>query len=227
MIRQKGILISILNQYEIHKDNVENISMWALNDRYKMKIEYPTDKPISNNRNKIVQRFLAMKDYDYLLMIDDDVVPTPNILDLLDFDKDIITPVMFTRHNKNVYPLVMDRTKDGKYRNRKPIDIKGLMEVDATGTGCMFIKREVLEHPALKHPFKNHYDADGIKTTGLDFNFCTRAKKVGFKVWVHGDYVAGHYTLVDLKDVYEDKVLINSLQEELVKKISDGTNNNK
>lgn len=226
-MRLKGVYVSILNQYEIHKDNCALIECLSRHDRYRVKIDYPTDKPISNNRNKIVQKFLASKDYDFLLMIDDDVVPTPNILDLIDFDKDIITPVMFTRHNKNVYPLVMDRTLDGKYKNKRPENIKGLLEVDATGTGCMAIKREVLEHPDLKHPFKNHYDADGIKTTGLDFNFCTRAKKAGFKVWVHGDYVAGHYTLVDLKDIYEDKILINLLQEKLIDKISDGTNNNK
>jgi len=217
MITQKGVFIVILNQYEIHKDNTALLASFALHDRYKLKVEYPTDKPITNNRNKIVQRFLASKEFDYLLMIDDDVVPTPNILDLLDFDKDIITPVMFTRHGTKVYSLVMDRTKDGKYKNRRLSGKEGLVEADASGTGCMFIKREVLEHPDLKFPFKNLYDADGVKTTGLDFNFCTRAKKAGFKVWVHTDYVASHYILVDLKDIYEDKLLINSLQEKLAK----------
>lgn len=220
MIRQKGVFISVLNQYDLNIENVKNIAEWSIPDRYIVKIEYPSDKPITNNRNKIVQRFLVQKNYDYLMMLDDDVTPPVNILDLLDFDKDIITPVMFTRQGRNVYPLVMNRTKDGKYRNKNVEDIKGLTEVDATGSGCMIIKRKVLEHPDLKFPFKNHYDLDGVKTTGLDFNFCTRAKKAGFKVWVHPDYVAGHYALVDLKDIYEDKILINSLQKELIKDIS-------
>lgn len=218
-MRQKGIFISILNQNEIHKDNVNIIASWATHDKYKLKIEYPSDKPITQNRNKIVQRFLAMKEFDYLLMIDDDVVPTPNILDLADFGKDIITPVMFTRHNKRVIPLVLSRTKDGKWKNINLIGNEGLMEVDASGTGCILIKREVLEHKDLRFPFKNHYDADGIKTTGLDFNFCTRARKAGFKVWVHTDYVASHYVLQDLKDTYE-MALSNRLLREKIQELN-------
>ena len=217
MIRQKGIFISILNQGTLRKENAHLVASFIQNDRYKINIDYPQEKPIEHNRNKIVQRFLGFKNFDYLLMIDDDVTPPYNILDLADFQLDIVTPVMFTRQKKEVVPLVTKRNKDGKYVTMNLKDLDGLVEADATGTGCMLIKREVLENPKMKYPFKNYYDADGIKTTGLDFNFCTRAKELGYKVYVHTDYVAGHIVDIDLKDIYEKDIHIKLLQEELIK----------
>jgi hypothetical protein len=214
-IRQKGIYVSILNQGNLRKENAALLTGLMQNDRYKIYVDFPSEKPISHNRNKIVQKFLSLKKYDYLLMIDDDVTPPGNIVDLADFQVDVISPIMFTMQKREVAPLAVKRTKDGKYSTMNLKGNEGLLEVDATGSGCMFIKREVLEHPDLKNPFQNHYDADGIKTTGLDFNFCTRAKKAGFRVYVHTDYVAGHFAEVDLKDIYEITVAARLINEEL------------
>lgn len=62
-----------------------------------------------------------------------------------------------------------------------------LVRADALGTGCMLIKREVLE--AVGHPwFKCHEMTAG----GEDFYFCERAKQEGFEVW--GDFsVQAHH----------------------------------
>ena len=221
-IRQKGVFISILNQGEVRVENANLAGMFLRNDRYKVFIDYPSDKPISNNRNKIVQKFLN-SGLDYLLMIDDDVTPPANVLDILDFlaDKevDIASPVMFTMQKREVATLAVRRTKDGKYTTIDLKDKDGLLEVDATGTGCIFIKREVLENPEMKSPFMNYYDTDGVKTTGLDFNFCTRAKKLGYGVFVHLDYVAGHFATVDLKDIFELTTENRLLKEELAKQL--------
>jgi glycosyltransferase involved in cell wall biosynthesis len=56
-----------------------------------------------------------------------------------------------------------------------------LIEADALGTGCMLIKREVLE--TVGSPwFKCHDGSAG----GEDFYFCEKAKEAGFEVW--GDF---------------------------------------
>jgi len=62
------------------------------------------------------------------------------------------------------------------------------------------LSRKVLS--SIKHPFENIYDEDGIKTTGLDLEFCNRAKAKGFKIYCHTDYKISHWTDFDLKTMY-------------------------
>lgn len=200
-IKQKSIYLAVLNQGELRTDLVQVLNMLTQQEGYKLHISYPTGKPISNNRNTIVSKFLAT-DCDFLMMIDSDIIPPMNILQLADFDKDIITPLMFVHQRGMLLPLFLKRNKDGIYDVDNYLDKTGLQEIDATGTGCIIIKRKVLESPELKYPFRNEYDADGIKTRGLDINFCYRASKVGFKSWVHLDYVADHHTTYSLRELF-------------------------
>lgn len=202
-VKQKTIYFSVLNQGEIRTDLAQVINLLIQNDSYRLMLTYPAAKPITNNRNTIVQKFLAT-DCDYLMMIDSDVIPPANILNLADFDKDIITPLMFVKQKGTLIPLFLNRNKDGMYDAADYLRKTGLQEVDATGTGCIIIKREVLEN--IKHPFENVYDEDGVKTLGNDFYFCQRVKKLGYRVWVHLDYVASHHSTQDLKDEFYDKL---------------------
>jgi len=199
-LKQKNVYLAILNQGEINESLSKVINIMLEQDAYRIHLSYSSIKPISNNRNTIVQKFLAIPDCEYLMMIDSDIVPPPNIMRLIDFDKDIITPLMFTRQKGELLPLFLKRDKDGIYSVDDYLNKVGLQEIDATGTGCIIIKREVLEK--VKKPFENIYDKDGIKTLGLDLSFCQKAKELGYKAWVHLDYVASHYYTYDLKDLY-------------------------
>lgn len=198
-INQKTIYLAILNQGTISTDLSQMINLYTQNDSYRLFLTYPNGKPITNNRNTIVQKFLST-DCDYLMMIDSDIVPPPNALNLADFDKDIITPLMFVKQKGMMIPLFLQRGKDGIYDAGDYLNLTGLQEVGATGTGCIVIKREVLEK--VKHPFENVYDEDGVKTLGNDFHFCQKAKKLGFKVWVHLDYIADHIYSDSLKEQF-------------------------
>lgn len=212
MIKQKTIYLSILNQGEIRTDLAQVINLIIQNDSYRIYLTYPAGKPITNNRNTIVQKFLAT-DCDYLMMIDSDIVPPPNILNLVDFNVDIITPLMFVKQKGMLIPLFLKRDKDGLYDAADYLNLTGLQEVSATGTGCIVIKREVLEN--IKHPFENRYDEDGIKTLGNDFAFCQMAKEKGYKIWVHLDYVAGHHSVQDLKDEFYNDLQKYKAEKEL------------
>lgn len=215
MLEQKNIYLAILNQSVIHTDLSKVINVIIQQDAYRIHLSYPTAKPISNNRNHIVQKFLATKNCEYLMMIDSDVVPPPNILKLVDFDKDIITPLMFVWQKGALLPLFLKENKDGTYDVDDYLEKTGLHEAAATGTGCMIIKRKVLEK--VKYPFRNEYDIDGIKTMGLDLNFCQRARELGFKSWVHLDYIASHYTSYDLKELYYELIQKHRLDTKINK----------
>lgn len=210
MNQKKGVFIAVLNQGEIRAELAKCLTDLTHQNKYNVLISYPADKPISHNRNKIVQDFLNHKDFDYLLMLDDDNIPPTNILNLADFDKDVICGISFGWQRNMVIPSVFKRKDDGLYSVHEFNGEEGLMEVDAAGSGQMMIARRVLEK--IEYPFRNEYDRDGIKKLGLDLNFCQRVKELGFKIYAHTDYICSHWITFDLKEIY--KILIEKREIE-------------
>ena len=197
---KKSIYLAVLNQGDIRPELSNVITEFASQNKYELYITYPAAKPITQNRNKIVQDFLSKPQYDYLIMLDSDNVPPLNLLDLVDYQKDIIGSLYFGYQRNMIVPFALERQKDGLYTIVELKGKRGLIECDAIGTGVIVIKREVLEK--IQFPFRNYYDADGIKLLGLDINFCRRAKELGFKVFCHLDYISSHWVVMDLKDIY-------------------------
>jgi len=171
--------------------------------------------PISSNRNKITRRFLQT-DCEYLLMIDDDVIPMHNPLEMVSAGKDILGFPAKVRQTG----MVIDWTSYVKCPgnrgytsvNLSAIDDEvDILQVDAVGTGCILIKREVLEN--LKAPFHCEYDEDGILTMGTDFAFCEKAERAGFEVYTAPHRYCEHIKKLGLfqtmswADVEEDTVI--------------------
>lgn len=219
-MKTKSILIAVLNQGDIRPEMADLLMKLTRQNRYDVTISYPCRKPISNNRNMICKDFLD-SDHDYLLMLDNDCIPTEDILKLADYDKDIIGAVCFGFLLKRIIPFVMQRS-GGKY-SVKNIELNGgVVECDAIGSGVMMIARRVLED--IPFPFRNEYDPEGIKTRGLDFNFCTRAQDLGYKVWVDTDNLASHWTTMDLKTQW---TTFNEIREEALQVIEAAKSNDK
>lgn len=225
--KSKGVYIAILNQGAIRTELAHWITEITHQKKYRVFISYPSKKPIANNRNYIVKDFLAKEDYDYLIMIDSDIIPPLNLLDLVDYQKEIISPVCFAYMNDSIVPLVVEYNKD-KSEGQKPFTVmplegtEGLVEVDAVGTGAMIIRRDVLEK-IKDQPFCNRYDEEGLKTMGLDFSFCDKARKEGIKVHCHLDYTCSHWVKVDLKEMYralttKEEIKMLSMKDDEIKK---------
>lgn len=203
----RGVYLAVLNQGSIRTE----LSTWV-NDqthqhKYRLYVSYPSERPISNNRNQIVLDFLKRKEYEYLMMVDSDIIPPSNYLELVDFQKDIISGVCFAYMDSSVIPLVLDNTPEEEQAlGKKAFSIKnvdgteGLVPVGAVGTGAIIIHRRVLEKVA--QPFLNRYDEKGVKIMGLDLSFCKKAGELGFQTWCHLDYICSHLVTLDLKNVY-------------------------
>ena len=158
-------------------------------------------------RNYFVQQALA-SGADYLLMIDDDNPIQPETLELLlEDDKDIVGATILSRNpsEKGEHDLCAfyshEHKVDGKklklYDNITKFKEEGhLHKVDAIGTGCLLIKRKVLEKMLTKYKhgiFENtaidfkkgitidetYYDR---RTMSEDCEFSERAIKEGFEV---------------------------------------------
>jgi len=189
------VYLSILNTGWIHSELAIRLPRWLKETAHEVYFESATDRPIENNRNKIVQRFLK-SDCDYLLQIDNDNIPARNPLELVDLGLDIVScPVWIYQHKLvlNIYRL------DPSDEMLVPVDPqkeRGLIEIDATGTGVLLTSRRVLE--ALKAPFERKYDEDGIEELGQDLYFSRKAKEAGFRIFSHLEYISRHYKTIDL-----------------------------
>jgi hypothetical protein len=171
--------------------------------------------PHYNNRNIICRDFLQT-DCDFLLMMDHDIVPLSNPAELVLANKDIIgMPAKIRQKGKTLnWSAYMKHPDKKEYapvdfaRVDSTVDLLKLNErsnMGAVGTGCILIKREVLEK--LKPPyFLEEIDENGIVTTGEDFYFSQKADKAGFEIFTTPRRLCEHFHETGLYDIlsYED-----------------------
>ena len=201
---RKSIMVCILNEGTIRVELSRVLNELLQQDKYNIVIRYPNNKPITFNRNEIVKDFLKSP-CDYLLMIDDDIVPPFGILNLADFQKDIIGALCFAFTHEMIVPVAWNRRADGQYWLSDFEGNDGLQKVDAVGTGCIMLSRKVLMDGWWQENggwFKNEYDKTGYKVEGNDLAFCRKAEDLGYKVYTHTDYICSHIVPMDLKYLY-------------------------
>lgn len=147
--------------------------------------------------------------FDYLFFVDDDnPIPADTLEVFLEDDKDIVTAPILSRNpdGNGRYPLCSFYSKEIKVEDKDlklyfPIEVfrdEGpLHKVDATGTGCVLIKRKVLEELTKRHDtlfefgeikFEKSVMVDGRKydkrTMSEDVEFSERAVNAGFEIWL-------------------------------------------
>lgn len=147
---------------------------------------------------------------DYLFMVDDDnPIPPETLVTFIEDDKDIvIAPILARNAGANGQHALcafyaQEYKVDGKPLNLyTPItsfrDKGPLHKIDAGGTGCMLIKRTVLEKMYSRYKehmfefgdvkFKKSIKVNGTtydrRTMGEDVEFCERAIGLGFELWL-------------------------------------------
>ena len=187
---------------------------------------------VTQGRNLCVAEFLNHEDnYDYLLFIDSDIsFKSETIFKMIEADKDLIAcpyPMKMFETNRMwkkiketdsiksekdllssgyMYPIKVDK---------KELSVnKGVMRVTHAPTGCMLIKRKVIEKLIEKHPeleiyqptvinnketkkenfynlFDTLHDPETKQYYGEDFGFCQRWTNIGGKVYVYViDYIS-------------------------------------
>lgn len=156
--------------------------------RQKAAIFMPQAKPHDHCRNIIVNEFLKT-DCEWLLMVDSDVVPPMNVLDMIDNNVPVCSAYVCTFSNGELVPVGMTKTENGYCHNFDKTE-KGLNKVDAVGTGCILIRRDVFDK--LGKPYFKFVYEDGLLINGEDFDFSERVGEVYFDT----RYVCKHYTTI-------------------------------
>jgi hypothetical protein len=144
---------------------------------------------VADNRNAMAESFAG----DWLAMIDDDHVYTPDMLlrllrHLERPDVDIVTPLIVRRtlpHQNVLVTAAADAAKPHETRQvvLQPSD-KGLLEVHAAGTGVMVLKRRVFDR--ISRPWFEW------GRTSEDFALCLKAQAAGCRIFCDLETRVGH-----------------------------------
>lgn len=162
------------------------LALWLM--KQKATIFTPQAKPHDHCRNIIVNQFLKT-DCEWLLMVDSDILPPDNVLDMIDNNVPVCAAYACTTVNGEVIPVGMTKNENGYHYDFKHSEPK-LHKVDAVGTGCILIKRNVLEK--MDKPYFRFVYEDGILVNGEDFDFCERVGDVYFDA----RYKCKHFTIM-------------------------------
>jgi GT2 family glycosyltransferase len=163
---------------------------------------------VDKARNAMVEEALK-NNFDYLFFVDDDNPIPPDTLEkFIEDDKDIVGAPILSRNAVNgVHKLccfysediVVDGASLKLYNAVEKFRENSYMhKVDAIGTGCLLIKRKVLESLIKKYKngifefgdikFKKEVVVNGQKydrrTMSEDAEFSERAVNEGFDIWV-------------------------------------------
>jgi GT2 family glycosyltransferase len=149
-------------------------------------------------------------DAEWFCLVDNDTVPQPNMMRILDEIPDyvdIVSPLCPMTFNDNIFPqqgFYKDAQGNRGFLERsnifEPLEdlTPGLHEVDRVGGGCWFVRRRVFQ--AMTPPyFRDIFDpnTEEIIVTD-DCYFQDQARRKGFRVFVDTRFTASHYHTVDL-----------------------------
>jgi hypothetical protein len=198
--------------------NIVDSQVYALREieeKYKEHIEfvYPSQcvRRVFHDfaRSELANDFMA-SDADILWFLDSDVTPPAHVMDLVAVHKDkwkaagATYPVFMSPGNGDHMEVVLT-----VYRTNPATGALSLAScppsgtdfVDGLATGCMFIKREVLEQ--LERPyFEFKFDPKTRNMSeGEDLGFCRKLAALGIKFFTDFSMVCNHRKTVDLLDV--------------------------
>jgi len=170
---------------------------------------------ISVLRNDLVEKALAEKCTHLIMMDVDQIYPVNTIAKLLSHR----LPVVGCRVHRRYPPfdsLMMKIEKVNETTNcYNSIDDwkEGeLIEVDATGGGCLMFSMEVFRK--IPYPWFESKAKEG--GPGEDFGFCQKLKAVGYKIYVDSSLECGHLTTMVINR--KTNLLYRSMKDKQKKK---------
>jgi hypothetical protein len=181
------------------------------NEHTKPTLVFKGMQPIDANRNALVQQFLEDEHNEWLLFLDDDMIPKFPLEELFKGHKKIVSALTCVMQNGVPGPLIM-KSSPSTIKNPilfepfKESDIdkqdasNRLIKVDGVGTGCLLIHRDVFK--AIDPPwFRFQYTPDGLIELSEDYYFCEKVKKAGFELFIDPNCACGHAKYLDLYDM--------------------------
>lgn len=147
--------------------------------------------PIDTLRNDIVEKALAVG-ATHLLMLDVDQVYHPKTIPTLLSRKLPVIGAAVCRRYPPFDPIIMRITERG-YESTDEWDDNGIVECDATGTGCILFEMSIFKK--LQYPwFRFQKNPENGMVIGEDIGLCQDLKALGYRIFVDTSVPAGHLT---------------------------------
>lgn len=176
---------------------------------------------IEDMRNAIVDQALK-GNCTHLVMMDTDQCYHPKtITRLLSHKLPVVGALVYRRYPP--FDPLMVRGDIGTYLTVKEWEPNSLVEVDATGTGCLMFDMNVFRKmPAPWFRLRYHVGEGNVGAVGEDFGFCADLRKAGYKVYVDTSVPVGHLSQLQIT---EEMWRLYSKLDEVTKKEQKEKNN--
>lgn len=151
--------------------------------------------PIEKLRNNLV-RNAKHNNCTHIIMMDVDQLYHPLTIPRLLSHKQPVVGALVHRRYPPFDPLML-KGRVNEYETIDKFNDGDLVEVDATGTGCLLIDLRVFD--AIPEPWFEFVDnPSGIGIVGEDIWFCTKLKQAGYKIFVDTSVPAGHLSTLSV-----------------------------
>jgi hypothetical protein len=145
--------------------------------------------PVEEMRNNIVDEALQ-NGCTHLIMMDTDQIYHPDTIPVLLSRKLPIVGCMVCRRYPPFDPIML-KGAIGEYKNITEWECGELVEVDATGTGCLMFDMDVFKNmPRPWFKFRNNLHGP----IGEDIGFSSDLRRAGYQIFVDTSVPAGHLT---------------------------------
>ena len=150
--------------------------------------------PIDDMRNSLVVKAMHVN-CSHLIMMDCDHVYHPKTITRLLSHKLPIVGALVYRRYPPFEPLLLKGDPLKGFETISDWDDNELVEVDATGTGCLMFEMSVFRNmPQPWFKFRDHPDKDVGGIIGEDIGFCWDLKRAGYKIFVDTSIPSDHLT---------------------------------
>jgi len=193
-LTQKGnkrILIALPTAKYIESDTFKSIYNLIKPGGIDLDIECFYGYRIDQVRN-LICHYSIENNYDYVFFVDSDIVlPGDSLVKLLSLNTDIASGVYIQRKKEVIPEIYEDVNGSIVNMNYKDLLQPQTLKIAGCGFGCVLVKVSVLKeigypqfeyHPAIK--FEDTYSED--------IDFCSKARKKGYNIFVDTSVRCGH-----------------------------------
>jgi hypothetical protein len=151
--------------------------------------------PIEEMRNNIVRAALRDNCSHLIMMDTDQVYHSETIPRLLSYKLPVVGCLVYRRYPP--FDPIMMRGTLGKYETVTEWEPESLVEVDATGTGCIMFDMNVFRKmPSPWFRARRHEGA----SVGEDIGFCSDLRRLGYRIFVDTAIPAGHLSQMQITE---------------------------
>ena len=187
MNKTKSILIAVPTNKYVETATMKSIYDLEIPNGCRTELQFFYGYRVDQIRNLIAE---WGKNYDYLFCVDSDIVLPRDALCKMVFEQVDIVSGIYVQRLPGFIPEVY-KTDYTRYDISDLLQSDRLIEIGASGFGCILINSDVLNKMEYPH-FVYKPALDHNNTFSEDLYFCKKARELGYKIWCNTTIQCDH-----------------------------------